>query len=295
MKSLNWEDLQIFYHVAESGGLSGATDPTGLSAATIGRRMLALEQKTGQTLFHRSQSGYRLTRAGEALQSRVRAMRAAAMPVHEFLTEQAETPIIRLTAGTGTVFFLSDNISRLVRRDDGFRLNFLTTETTLDIAHREADLGIRNRPAQAGNLASRRLATLRFVPYRSWTAQQPDQLEWVGMDPAFARHPATHWLNAQDVPVRFLANSVATVHQLVRAGAGIGIMPCMIGDRDPALARAGPIIQDLTEDQYLVMHADDRHRPQMRRLIDRIVALYRDSAALLAGEQPIRDFSPDMG
>ena len=48
------------------------------------------------------------------------------------------------------------------------------------------------------------------------------------------------------------------------------------------------MIDELTETQHLVMHADDRHRPPLRRLIDRIVKIYRDNADLLAGERPLR-------
>ncbi|WP_169306339.1 helix-turn-helix domain-containing protein [Paracoccus hibiscisoli] len=56
-EKLSWEDLEIFFHVAESGGLSAAGRLTGLSPPTVGRRMLALEQRAGQSLFHRAQSG----------------------------------------------------------------------------------------------------------------------------------------------------------------------------------------------------------------------------------------------
>ncbi|QPM91935.1 LysR family transcriptional regulator [Pseudooceanicola algae] len=288
MKEMPWSELQLFFHVAEAGGLSGAARATGLSAPTLGRRMLALEQQTGQALFHRSQTGYGLTPAGTALLSRVRAMRAAAAPVQDLLSAEAAAPVIRLSAGTATAFFLADRIGALVKPGDGMRLNFVTTEAVLDIAHREIDLGIRNRSADSGNLATRRLGPLRFAPYCSYTVADPGTLDWVGMDPEHARHPAAHWLHEQDHRIGVLANSVATVHQLVKAGAGIGVMPCMIGDSDPALARAGPIIAALDEVQYLVMHADDRHRPVMRRLIERIVTLYRDNADLLAGERPLR-------
>ncbi|TRW97598.1 LysR family transcriptional regulator [Paracoccus sp. M683] len=288
MKNISWDDLQIFYHVAATGGLSGAARALDLSAPTIGRRMLALEQMTGQALFHRSQTGYALTRAGETLLVKVRAMHAAARPVHDLLGAEAETPLVRLSAGTATAMFLVDRFAALTRPGDDFRLNVITTEAVLDIAHREIDLGIRNRPAETGNLASRPLGTLRFAPYRSWAAPRPELLEWVAMDPAHARHPAAKWLHAQDLPIRAMANTVATLHQLVRAGAGIGVMPCMIADADPALARAGPLIEDLTETQHLVMHDDDRHRPHIRRLIDRIVQVYKDNAELLGGARPLR-------
>lgn len=37
------------------------------------------------------------------------------------------------------------------------------------------------------------------------------------------------------------------------------VMPCMIGNCDLSLARAGPIIDALTEKQFLVIHEGDRH------------------------------------
>ncbi|WP_225028765.1 LysR substrate-binding domain-containing protein, partial [Xinfangfangia pollutisoli] len=212
----------------------------------------------------------------------------AAVPVQALLAPQAEAPVIRLSAGTATARFLADRFARLSRPGDGFRLNFVTTEAVLDIAHREIDLGIRNRPAEGGNLASRPLGQLRFAPYRSWAVPRPELLDWVAMDPAQARHPAAHWVLRQGGPVRAFAGQVATLHDLVRSGAGIAVMPCVIGDSDPALVRAGPLIEELTEWQHLVMHADDRHLPPQRRLIERLVALYRDNAELLAGARPLR-------
>lgn len=287
MNDLGWDDLRIFLLVADTGGLTGAARCIGLSPATVGRRMLALEQRSGRSLFLRSQQGYALTPEGTALLVRVRAMQAAAVPVESMLSTRAQTPVIRLSAGTGTAMFLADRFSLLSRPGDPFRLAFVTSEAVMDIAHREVDLGIRNRFPESGNLAARRLALLRFAPYRAVGAQMPGALGWVAMDPAQARHPAAHWVHAQGHDVRVLANSVATLHRLIRAGSGLGVMPCMIADRDPGLVRAGPVIEDLTEHQYLVMHDDDRHRPPLRRLIARILRLYRANAALLAGEWPL--------
>lgn len=289
MKDISWDDLQLFYRVAESGGLSGAARATGLSAPTLGRRMLALEQETGRSLFLRRQTGYELTPDGTALLARVRAMQAAAQPVREFLQDSTEAPWIRISAGTATASFLADRICDLSKPGDGVRLHFVTTEARLDIAHREVDLGIRNRPAEQGNLASRPLGNLRFAPYHAHGVARPELQDWVAVEPGAARHPAAHWLHAQpDLRIAVLANNVAMVHQLVRSGAGKGVMPCLLGDADPGLTRAGPLIPELDETQHLVMHDDDRHRPALRRLIERIVLLYKENAALLAGERPLR-------
>lgn len=288
MKDTNWDDLRFFYLVAEAGGLSAAAKQTGVSPPTLGRRILALEQKNGSSLFLRSQQGYTLTPEGSALFHKVKAMMAAAVPLQEMLARRKETPLIRLSAGTATASFLVDKFHILSRPTDGFRLHFVTTETVLDIGHREVDIGIRNRSPDTGNLASRKLGTLRFAPYRSWNAPNPELLEWIAVDAANARHPAALWLHRQALPIRAFAGSVATVHALVRAGAGIGIMPCMFADCDPMLARAGPVIEELTETQYLVTHADDRSRSPIRRLCERLMTIYRDNAELLAGAKPLR-------
>lgn len=287
MNDMNWNDLRLFYHVAEASGLSGAARATGVSAPTLGRRMLALEAQAGRALFVRAQTGYELTPAGAALLARVRAMEAAAVPVADFLGE-TEAPMVRISAGTSTAAFLADRFSALQRPGDGFRLHFVTSESLLDISHRQIDLGIRNRPADAANLASRPLGRVAFAPYCSVSAPEPEALDWVALDPEVARHPASRWVHDSGKPIRTIASSVATLGQLVRAGAGIGAMPCMVADCDPALARAGPVIDALTEEVYLVMHNDDRHRPHLRRLITRIVRLYEAAGDLLEGGRPLR-------
>ena len=74
---ISWDDLRLFLSVARLGGLSAATATTHLSAATLGRRVTALETQVGEPLFTRSQTGYRLTQAGEELLKRAEDVEAA--------------------------------------------------------------------------------------------------------------------------------------------------------------------------------------------------------------------------
>ena len=57
MKNVTWDSYQLFLDVSRSGGLTGAASLTGLSPATIGRRMVELEERIGKALFQRSQTG----------------------------------------------------------------------------------------------------------------------------------------------------------------------------------------------------------------------------------------------
>jgi len=288
MKNVNWDDLQIFAHVARAGGLSGAADALATSAPTVGRRMLALEQATGKSLFVRSRTGYELTSDGRSLLRKVQAMEASARPIEDWLAIGIDRPAVRISAGTWTASFIADNFSRLWTPNDPFRICFKTTEARLDIAHREIEIGIRNQPAEGGNLASRRTVEVAFAPYVARNHPDPQGSEWVslGSDEAITR--SARWLLAQDdLSICAWANTPYTLRDLVRAGAGKGVMPCFTGDRDPRLMRAGPPIGELTETQYLVMHDDDRHRAEVRKAIDRLHALFRDHAELCRGDRPI--------
>ena len=62
---MNWDDVRIFLAVARSGQILGAARSLGLNHATVARRLTALEQALGSTLFTRKTNGSELSSAGE--------------------------------------------------------------------------------------------------------------------------------------------------------------------------------------------------------------------------------------
>ena len=64
---LDWNDVRIFFAVAESGSLNGAARILGMTQPTIGRRMEDLEIRLGARLFYRSPRGVTLTPAGDTM------------------------------------------------------------------------------------------------------------------------------------------------------------------------------------------------------------------------------------
>jgi DNA-binding transcriptional LysR family regulator len=286
MKDLSWDDLKIFVRVARGGGLTAAASELGSSPATIGRRMLALEQAVARALFVRRQTGYELTADGRALLARALAMEASARPIEDWLSAEGGRPVVRISAGTWTANFLASSFSRLWAAEDNFRIAFKTTEARLDIAHREIEIGVRNRPPESTNLAFRKTADIAFAPFRARNHPNPGSEDWVAIAPEDAATRSAHWLNSQEgVVVAAWANTPRTLCDLIRAGVGKGVLPCFAGDRDPRLERAGPPIQDLREGQYLVMHNDDRHRREVRTVIERMAAFFAAHAPLFAGDR----------
>src|ERR1700730_3301554 len=78
---MEWDDLKHFLAVARSGSLTDAARALNTSAATVGRRIAALESKLGARLLDRKQTGYTLTESGEAIRLRAEEVEEAVLSV----------------------------------------------------------------------------------------------------------------------------------------------------------------------------------------------------------------------
>jgi DNA-binding transcriptional LysR family regulator len=288
MKNMNWDDIRLFIVVAQSGGLTPAAIALGSSAATVGRRMIALEQAVSRQLFVRRQSGYELTAEGTALLTRALTMQASARPIQEWLEADHVKPAVRISAGTWTANFLCENFAKLWSPDDPFLITFKTTEIRLDISHREVDIGIRSHKPDGANLAARKTGSVAHARYCARNASSNVRDSWVSILPEDAHTEATRWMNAQEnFRIVAWANTPRTLFDLVCAGVGSGVLPCFAGDRDSKLERIGQALPELLQEQWLVMHDEDRHRPEVRTVLDRLGALLEKHALLFSGKRPL--------
>lgn len=283
---ISWDDLRLFLDVARLGGLSAATHTTGLSAATLGRRVSALEGQIGEPLFVRSQTGYQLTQAGEELLARAEEVESAMQSLTRWRDGNVGDRIVRISAGTWTSAFLSSHIGEIWHVDDGIRVEFLTAHQKVDIGRRAADLGIRAaRPTESG-LAGRQIGKVAHAIYAGrHLINGVEAGLFVGVVGEASVVGSARWLMAHHgnrIGVR--GNDPHSVRELVAAGAGLSVFPCFVGDSDPRLVRVHKPIVELYSEQWLVSHHEERHRPEVRRVADRIAALMKKHAALFRGE-----------
>lgn len=262
-KNLDWGDLNLFLAVAREGGLSPAARATGRSAATLGRRMLALERALGRELFIRHDRGYELTAAARALRDELgeveaQITRLVARPESDGL------PLVKLSAGSWTTLHLTGLLDRLTGHPADLRLRFVAAEVLLDIPRREVVIGIRNQRPRGNTLAGRKIARVEFAPFAAPNAPE----RWIKV---LADTPSARWLERKigsDAICEVTAprNSL----DLALAGQGVALLPTFVGDRQKVLARVGDTVPELAHDQWIVTHNDDRHLPEVRRALDRL-------------------------
>jgi DNA-binding transcriptional LysR family regulator len=285
MKNIPWDGYQVFLSVAQQGGLSAASTVLGLSSATIGRRMLEFEREIGVSLFTRSQSGYSLTEAGQQLFERLRQMDLAARNVEAWREEANGIPTVRIAAGTWVAWLISRNLPAICSSGDPFRVELLISEQRAALAHRESDIGVRAFEPVESNLAAVRVGEVAYAAYQAKQMPGSHQNRWVAVSKenaisAYLRWPLMHVPNQ----IAILVNRPRSLRDLIRSGAGKGILPCFVGDADPQLERVGRTLEELRHRQWLVMNDEDRHRADIRAVIDRLTVLMRQHARAFSAE-----------
>jgi DNA-binding transcriptional LysR family regulator len=284
MKNLGWDAFQIFLDVARRGGLTGATATSGLSAATIGRRMLELEQALGKSLFIRSQTGYVLTADGRALLDQLQSMEGAARKIDGWRKSGAGSSLVRIAAGTWNAHLLTRNFSAICNERDDFRVDLFVAEQRASLSHRENDIGIRAFEPEERNLAAIKTGNVAYASYRLRNAPASIGDRWVAVAKESAISAYLRWPheNRSDGIV-VTVNRPTALLDLALAGAGVAVLPCFIGDGDPRLLREGGEIEELRHRQWIVMNNEDRHRRDIRTVADRMVKLIKDHSDLYAG------------
>lgn len=260
--NFNWDDLRLFLAVARAGGLAAASHTTGKSAPTLGRRMLALEQCLGQELFKRLARGYQLTGQGQRLLETAIELENGINPIADLDGSNA-TRRVKISAGTWVSYLLSQHVAELISGSTVI-LQFISAEHVLDIAHREAVIGVRNqRPTQI-SLAGRHTNKIRFAVYSS----NNDVKTWATV---LGSTPSAQWLqeNIGDSP-RIEVTNPRNALDMVIAGAAKTVLPTFIGGTTEGLHQVSEEIEELEHMQWLVTHHEERHLPEVRQVIDRV-------------------------
>lgn len=271
MKGLpSLDDLRLFLAVADCGALSAASRATGVPLPTLSRRMANIERRTGRRLFLRGPEGYRLTAEGRALANEAEGLRAVSDRLERWLADGRTKPRVRITAGSWTTRHLAREIGRVWSCAEGWLPEFLASNAVLDIARREADIGVRNRRPEQAWLAGRRTRRLTYAVY----AAGPEVSGFVSLGDGMADTPSERWLRERhgDAIVTTASTGLIAL-DLARAGLGRIVMPCFAGDGEPGLVRLGEPIEALSHDEWLVCHHDARHDPPVRRAIEAITRL----------------------
>jgi DNA-binding transcriptional LysR family regulator len=289
--ALDWDDARVFLAVARHGSLRAAGRVLGLSQPTIGRRLASFEASFGgPALFDRLPEGLRLNGAGAALLPAAEELEGAALSLERRRAAASSelSGTVRVSVGEWAAGFLARHLGRAasVPLPAGITLELVESRQTANLARREADLALRHHPPESGDLYVTRAGTFACAVYRK---RGSNDGSWITYTEEQAHYPTSRWVQQQLRETRaalaLRASTMTMQWAAIRAGAGQGLLPCFIGDDDPALERARPPVPEIAAEYWIIVHRDLRRAVCVRAVIDWIRQLFAEHRQAIAGER----------
>ena len=144
------------------------------------------------------------------------------------------------------------------------------------------------------SIVARRLGRVAYAIYASrdlkiaGTARDALRgMPWAGFDDEHDYMPGQSWMLAllEGARPAVRVNNWLILYESVRAGAGLAVLPCYLGDADRKLRRLGAILSEVAVDQWLLVHRDLRALPRVRAVMDALVRLFQEERAQLEGKR----------
>ncbi|EJC79341.1 transcriptional regulator [Rhizobium leguminosarum bv. trifolii WSM2297] len=294
---MDWNDLKYFLAVAESRSLSAASRRLGVSTSTVSRRITALEQALGVSLFRHHFDGYELTEAGMNLQMPAEQAESSLKAFERSAKDRSDTlsGIVRLDAPEllGQQILLP-SLAGFMQDYPGIQLDIRSSVRPVQLATQQSDIVLRIVPPERGSYRMRSVGKVAFGLYA-----HRNYLEALGQ-PSNDRDLRSHRIIGWSEELRYLSMSVwldellpdlqpamrlsSFTAQLtaVESSLGIAVLPCFAAHRTGLV----PVLEDLprlTLDLWLLVHDQAGRTPRVQIVKEHLVKILAENAEQLEG------------
>jgi len=294
----DWDDLRIFLAVSRGESLSRAGRVLKLDAATVGRRIARLEEALGARLFTRSPQGYVLTDEGGRLVGHAQAIETEMERARDALSGAGEgiSGQVRIGAPDGAAnYLLPQVVAGIIAQNPGLEVQIVALPRVFSLTRREADMVIAVSKPEQGRVIATKITDyqLHLAASAAYLTTSPpiNTLEdlkahrIIGYIPDMIFDRELDYLSDLGIdhpPVA--SNSVSVQLNLIRQGAGLGVVHDFALPGTPDVRRILTDQFSLLRAFYLVRHADDRHVPRIQRFADALIHGFRAEVARLEGQ-----------
>jgi DNA-binding transcriptional LysR family regulator len=295
MHKMDWDDLRFVLAVGRTRTLSAAARHLGVNHTTVLRRIRQIETGLGVGLFERHRDGYTPTAAGGEAIALGERLEGQIDGLERELAGRDARPAGTLrvtTTDTLLVGVLGPPLAAFCGAHPAIALEITATNPMLSLSKREADVAIRPAASPPETLVGRRLCTIASAAYGADTylegappAGDLGAHRWIGADDSLAHLASARWLrtNLPSVQPVLRLNTLLGMAEAARAGVGLALLPCFLGDAAPELRRLGPPLDPLATQLWLLTHRDLRHVARVHVFMECMDRALRPMHALFEG------------
>jgi DNA-binding transcriptional LysR family regulator len=282
----DWNELRLVLAVARAGSLTAAARTLGIDHSTVFRRLHAIEARLGVRVFERLPAGaYRVTPAGERMASAAERMEDEALTLARDIAgaDRRLSGRLRVTSSETLAYSrLTSHLAAFRHAHPGIVVELVIDNRVLSLSRREADIALRPIRPKEGDLWGRKLADVAWTFFTSPTyldatggpIPSADKLgghALIGWEETATGIQAADWLDRAVPSPGFTYRTNSLVNQAIAAKAGIGmaLLPCYLGDAEPGLVRAlREPVPELAGELWIVTHSDLKATARIRAFFD---------------------------
>jgi DNA-binding transcriptional LysR family regulator len=281
---MNANDLSLVLALSRERTLAAAAEKLGVDLSTVFRRLNALEARLQVRLFDRHARGYQLTSAGERAAGAAERVETELLALDRDISgrDQQLSGMVRVTASeTFSYAVLPPLFAQFQALHPRIRVVLSIDNRVMDLSRREADVALRVRRPADPDLFGRKLTDVAWAFYsardgatslrRSGRGFNFDRHSVIGWDEP-SRVVSSDWIvtNVPAERIHYRSNSLVNQLMAVRAGLGIALLPCYLGDRDDGVRRVSGALPDLSSELWIVTHQDLRNTARIRAFLTAI-------------------------
>ena len=292
---INWDDLRIFLAVTRAESITGAGRLLKLDPATVGRRIGRLEEVLRTTLFIKSSQGYSPSDAGQRLLEHGQRVEQEIFLAKEELGGQAGklSGQVRIGAPDGSANYLLPQVcAAIVEQNPELELQIVALPRVFNLSKREADMAIALSQPSSGRLIVKKITDFRLhlAASKAYLAKESDinnigdlsAHRVVGYIPDMIFDKELDYLAEIGAEqVNLASNSVSVQINLLRQGAGVGIIHDFAMPFCPELRLVLPQQIQLQRSFYLIRHVADSKVDRLNRIAELITSGIKQEVARL--------------
>lgn len=248
----------------------------------MGRRLRALEQSVGQTLFQRTGEGFVLTDEGAAVLPHAERIEEEALAFERQVAGQDQQldGMLRISSSDWFgVHLLTPVLAEFARLQPRVVVELLTDARLYSLPRREADMVFRIKPFDEPEVISRRLMHIEYGVYLKAGIAPPTAGDGAGtplitMDTAFGGMPDAVWLTRvlPNAHVVSRSNNRDIQARMCAFGAGVAVLPRPLGDTLVGVDRIDLGEPPPGRDTWVGYHRDLKRLARLRALLDLMIA-----------------------
>ncbi len=282
----DWNEVRLVLAVQRAGSLTAAALALGIDHSTAFRRLKALEERLGVRLFERLPAGaYQTIEAGARMAAGAERMENEALALDRDISGRDRRLCGRLkVTSSETLAYsrLTTYLAAFRQAHPGIVVELAIDNRVLSLSRREADIVLRPIRPKEGDLWGRKLSRIAWALYANATyldanggplstASDVDRHALIGWEEPASGIASADWLSQAAPSEAFVYRTNSLVNQLVAAKAGIGLalLPCYLGDGEAGVTRAVPEpVAELSGELWIVTHADLKGTARVRAFFD---------------------------